>query len=375
MADGRVLVAGGADGVNRCCMPTEIYDPSADTWVQLPPIDPTYNVAYPLLLAEDAGTWLMVGGTYVTHSMASFQYGNGSYFVARLDTNNRTSERVAAIGSDPTGTIDPKGTWAIGELDDQHFLMVNFQDRVSTLPSSRTQTYDRKTWTPSSGPSLEQAGRQRLMVKLRDGRLLVLGGRYWVDFWDSSPRAWVEGSVKLILESIALEPGQDHFKQIGSTRTHFRQPYSQLLALPSGGAVAIAGQGPGVDAFYGGSEYVETFDPQTDTWTPRGSMTASRAFAAAQLLRDERVLIAGGGQWDASRPTQSADLLDLATGRWYDAGPMSVPRIGPASVRLADGRILVIGGDEEGTAEIFSLNPDALPSTRYIPLVQSRPRR
>lgn len=120
---------------------------------------------------------------------------------------------------------------------------------------------------------------------------------------------------------------------------------------------------------------VESFDPQTNSWTPRGSSTSPRAFSVAQWVRDSMVLLAGGARADTSNPTQSADLLDLSTGRWYDAGPMSVPRVGAASVRLADGRILVIGGDEAGTAEVFSLGPDDLPSTLYLPWAQSSPPR
>lgn len=381
MTDGKVLVVGGTDGVNKCCIQTEIYSPFADTWTQLPAIDQATNVAFPQLLQEGPVTWLTVGGTQMGAWLTDLfdnvplgLYARGWYVVGRLDTRNRTSERVASISGDPLGVIDPKGPWAIGEVDDQRLLMANFQDRATGGPSDRTIIYDRKTWVPASGPHLEQVGRQRLMVSLADGRLLVLGGRNWVSFWDGGPRAFVEGSVKLILDSSALGPDDDRFKQLGPTRTHFRQPYSQLLALPSGGAVAIAGRGNGEGVFNGGYEFVESFDPRTNTWTLRGKMTAARPLAAAQVLHDDLVLIAGGG-WETSNPTQSADILDLSTGRWYDAGPMSVPRVGAASVRLADGRLLVIGGDEAGTAEVFSLGPNALPSTLYIPWAQSSPPR
>jgi hypothetical protein len=369
MTDGRVLVAGGTDGVTECCIQSEIYDPVANTWLQMPAVDQWSNVAFPQLLQEDPVTWLTVGGALIGRSLTDLidnvsvgYYARGWYTVDRLDAHNRTSERVASFGRD-----SGDGPGAIGELDDRSLLMVSGF-------SVRTLIFDRKTWVPAPGPQLEQAGRQRLMVKLADGRLLVLGGRSWISFWDGGPRAFVEGSVKLILDSIALGPGQDQFRQLGPTRTHFRHPYSQLLALPTGGAVAIAGQGPGEGEFNSGYEFVETLDSHTNTWTLRGKMTAARPLAAAQVLRDDLVLIAGGG-WETSSPSQSADLLDLSTGRWYDAGPMHAPRVAPASVRLSDGRILVIGGDEEGTAEIFSVGPLTTVSTLHLPWAGSRPRR
>ncbi|MBK7780896.1 MAG: hypothetical protein IPJ58_09050 [Ardenticatenia bacterium] len=385
MPDGRVLVVGGTDGVTPCCVPSEVYAPSTDTWLQMPAIDDTFNVAYPVLLPDGPDAWLVLGGANIKADFHEIfpDRSSGSLFLlypdpgwfslSRLDTRNGTVERVADHGYDPEGKVDPYGMWAVSEWDDQHLLAVNFRDRVRLDPSDRTQIYDRKTWEFTPGPQLEQLGRRRLMVKLGDGRLLVLGGRYWKNWYDAF-MGWQEAGVKDIKESAVLLPGESQFKQVGSTQTHFALPFSQVKPLAGGGAVAIAGQQLEVvpDA---GFVAVETFDPLSNTWSQRGNATAPRAFAAAQLVRDDLLLIAGGGHWTSSARTQTADLLDLATGRWYEAGPMSVPRIGAASVRLADGRILVIGGDDEGTAEIFSVAPLTTVSTLHLPWAGSRPRR
>lgn len=383
MPDGRVLVVGGTDQVNNCCLPSEIYDPTSNSWTQLSPINTEQNIVQAQLFPEVDGSWLVAGGSQVGRWLGlayqpryAFDPYGACASVMRLNPMNRDVEPVGPLSPDPSGR--DIGCMAFEEWNDQHLLMLNWLDG-----SKQSLIYDRKTWASEPGPLLEQNARQRLVVKLADGRLLVLGGRISAFMWDGGPRQIVEHAIKLVLDSVSLQPGQDGFKPLGSTRTHFMQPFSQLLALPRGGAVAISGQGPGVeagqatrvDAFAGEYQTIETFDPNTDRWILRGNMTAARAYAAAQLPGDNLVLIAGGGRWDTTRSSQSADLLDLATGRWYDAGPMSAPRVGAASARLADGRILVIGGDEEGTAEVFSLGPNALPSTRYIPLVQSRPRR
>lgn len=405
MTDGRVLVVGGADLAKACCIPSEIYDVAADTWIQLPPLASTYNIINPVLLPESPGTWWVVGGG---ENMAP---GDGRYDVFRLDIASGTSERIADLRNGLPE--EPRGVLAISALGDRQILTINYQS--GSAPTDHTWLIDRSTWKSEPGPQLEQAGRQRLLTKLADGRYLVLGGRYWIDVWEGFPGVWLMDKEKRIRESAAIEPGEGRFIQLGSTKAYFRKPGSQLLALPNGSAVAIGGTGekqfniaslnskgnghaslrprtrlvgselrspvqlasdpPETYEFPIDAVFVESFDPHSNAWTSRGSMTASRAFSAAQWLRDELVLIAGGGWTGANGPTQSADLLDLATGRWYDAGLMHAPRVAPASVRLADGRILVIGGDEAGTAEVFSLGPNALPATRYIPLVQSRPRR
>ncbi len=212
------------------------------------------------------------------------------------------------------------------------------------------------------------------MVKLADGRILALGGKFWWKSWDPGSRREIMVDIKNILESAALSPGQGQFERLGATKAHFVRPSSQLLALPDGSALAVGGTDASL-SHDTNETLVESFDPRTNAWIPRGSSMGPRAYSAAQWVRDSMVLLAGGGREDAKVPSQTADLLDLATGRWYEAGPMSVPRIGPASVRLADGRILVIGGDEAGTAEVFALNSGAISASRYIPLVQSRPRR
>lgn len=383
MPDGRVLVVGGTDQVNNCCLPSEIYDPTSDSWTQLPPINTEQNVVQAQLFPEVDGSWLVAGGSQVGRWLglayqprsASDPYG-ACASVMRLNPMNGDAEPVGPLSPDPSGR--DIGCMAFEVWNDQHLLMLNWLDG-----SKQSLIYDRKTWASEPGPLLEQNARQRLVVKLADGRLLVLGGRISAFMWDGGPRQIVEHAIKLVLDSVSLQPGQDGFKPLGSTRTHFMQPFSQLLALPRGGAVAISGQGPGVEAgeatrvdvFTGDYQTIETFDPNTDRWILRGNMTSARAYAAAQLPREDLVLIAGGGRWDTTRPSQSADLLDLATGRWYEAGPMSAPRVGAASVRLADGRILVIGGDEEGTAEIFSLGPLTTESILYLPWATSRPRR
>ena len=87
----------------------------------------------------------------------------------------------------------------------------------------------------------------------------------------------------------------------------------------------------------------ELYDPATGTFSPTGSLTATRAGQTATLLQDGRVLITGGdscgeGIW------ASAELYDPATGTFSATGPMSKPRTSHAATLLPDGRVLITGG-------------------------------
>ena len=95
-------------------------------------------------------------------------------------------------------------------------------------------------------------------------------------------------------------------------------------------------------------------------FTPTGSMTMPRTQQTATLLRDGRVLIAGGStpaltsdtlghkiitdHGHSSMPHAPAELYDPATGTFNPTGSMTIARTRHAAVVLHDGRVLILGG-------------------------------
>jgi hypothetical protein len=89
----------------------------------------------------------------------------------------------------------------------------------------------------------------------------------------------------------------------------------------------------------------EIYDPETDKFTATGSMSAARGNHSAVLLADGRVLIAGGNGNDPAAPPAGTEIFDPATGRFSSGGDLQKPRDSHAAVALTDGRVLLIGGE------------------------------
>ena len=288
--------------------------------------------------------------------------------------------RVLVIGGAPTGP----GTWPV----------------LAELWDPATSQF-----TPAG--ALRSGRTQHTATLLTDGRVLILGGYdeqqpdggFSAEIWDPESLSFPEdpnmydwgmpsGSIDrpLTYTATALPDGRveivaydaDGYAIAGHIWDPARD-YSQVPALDplsplptarffahgtvlKDGRVLIAG---GNDA---DGRAAKIWNPQTESFAPSGSMSEVRSSHTQTLLSDGRVLIAGGygeatkdGHNSSAPKLASAEIWNPDTGRFSPTGSMEAANAMAAAVSLGDGRVLIVGGtgpDQPGaddSAEVFTL--------------------
>src|SRR6202011_1076654 len=110
------------------------------------------------------------------------------------------------------------------------------------------------------------------------------------------------------------------------------------------GRVLVAG---GADFSGIATANCELFAPKTNRWVRAASMRSARSAHTSPLLTDGSVLVTGGGTGISTFPVEflrTAEIYHPASNSGTVAAPMEVARSTHSAVRLHDGRVLVVGG-------------------------------
>jgi hypothetical protein len=123
------------------------------------------------------------------------------------------------------------------------------------------------------------------------------------------------------------------------------------------GKVLVAGGGVGAIPI----NAAELFDAASGTWKATGALNQGRRGHTAALMADGRVIVAGGRDADGE-PMDTTEIYDPGSGAWTVTAPMSIGRIGHSMTALPDGRVLVAGGTSRGPSGASggqTIRPDA----------------
>lgn len=219
---------------------------------------------------------------------------------------------------------------------------------------------------------------------LKDGRVLIVGGTIFHNFKNGNYK------IENIKTAEIFDPKTEKFTAVGSCSTYACPDTAILL---NDGKVLLAGQAtigddseiydPYNNSFTyigrvgnylpkavllndgnvlilggnGSYENIETaylYDHNFGKITPTGKLVTGRSSHTATLLKDGRVLVAGGeaGNNISLRYLKSAEIYNPGTKQFTDIGNMQYKRIWHTATVLDNGDVLITGGDDASNSHI-----------------------
>lgn len=333
LADGRALVTGGDAGYVRSVWLADaaLFTPPARTaapGATAPPRPAGWRTGAPLSTARSAltltplrdGTVLAVGGDTATGATAT---------TARYDP---VADRWVRAGD---LAAPRQGHAAVALRDGRVFVVGGGNSATPGLATAAAYDPATDRWAATAPPPRPFA--RALATVLNDGRVLVVG----------APAAGAPPEQAL---AIRYDPATDRWSVPAKVPA---QRVSALLTLPDGRAFLAGNAGQGKPN--GRDEpTILLFDPGTAAWQARTPPQATLLGAAAALLPDGTVFVAGGLEpppdaagTGAGTPAllARADRYDPVADRWTALAPLPVGRGAAGVVTLTTGQVLVVGGD------------------------------
>ncbi len=300
LRDGTVLIAGGMLRNGDFSSTAEIFDPKTN---QFSPVkDMLLGRVGAAAAVLPSGKVLIVGGWYETDEAEIYDPATRSFAAT-----GRMSERRAR----PTATVLRDGTVLItgGESDSNRMVATN-----------SAEVYDAHSGKFTRVGAMHTGRLAHTATLLQDGRVLVAGG--------GTARKQVTETAEIY----------DPKTRIFSVAAKMSVPrYKHTAVLLNDGTVLIAG---GSDAGDWETAYntAEIYNPRTNTFAPAGKMAEGRfKLPPEAVLLTHEVLFFGGAPGAALYDEHSKEFRDIA-------GAPDTERFYPSETLLKDGRVLLAGG-------------------------------
>jgi len=183
-------------------------------------------------------------------------------------------------------------------------------------------------------------------------------------------RPAMSGQVNALASAELYDPQAGRWSATGQMRVARRGATATLLR---DGRVLVAG-GETTARFPPSTS--ELYHPRTGAWTMTGRLTTSRRFNTAVLLPYGRVLVAASGCCQEPNSRASAELYDPRTGAWTATGHLKTDRVFHTMTLLPDGRVLVAGGTDDlfrplASAELYDPRTGAWTPARPMRLARA----
>lgn len=339
LANGKVLVVGGADDSGGIPAFAELYNPATNIWSLTEKMHIPRMNQVAVLLAN--GKVLVAGGS-----------NGGSGALASAELYNPATGSWNLTGSmhvareNFTATLLRNGQVLVAGGDDGH------QPFIKALRSAELYNPSTGKWTLTG--SMHTARFHQTATMLADGNVLIAGGD------DGAGYASSGGGMCLCAHATASSELYNQAKGTwGKTGTMKNARDLFATALLPGGKVLAAG-GLTCDTTTGSCTIMSSAEVYAKgTWTLIASMYSARySFIAASLGANE--LLVTGGLTTSHSDTDSTEIYNATTGTWSSAANMKVPRDQPTVSDLSNGQLLIAGGVNStgalSSAEVFTLS-------------------
>lgn len=405
LKDGRVFVTSWPDFIigHWSTADVQIFDPKVASASPSPSPTPASRANWSSVpdIAAPFGNYSPYGGAFVSTATAT-TLTNGRVLVIGTGPNNMrfglstaTNGLMAAIYDPASGQsrllASPQTITATG------FTTTLLRSGKVLVVGGGAELYDPATdvWSPAGFPAVKRFGHTATL--LADGRVLVAAGltgpeanggvvgETSAEIYDpnkSNSWSWAaslpltlgedgntatllpNGDVLVVSGSIAAayNPKSNRWSLTPGLREPALIPHT-ATPLPSGKVLVLGGCAQRPAFGCGRFAPPEVFDPATNSWSQAAPMQHGREAYSATLLRNGRVLVAGG--FGSESVVASSELYDPVANRWDDTGDMKVARAGPAATLMKNGSVLVIGGsflDNLRSVELFTPPPGPQPS-------------
>jgi hypothetical protein len=304
---------------------TELYDPVANTFVAGPPINEDGCNGRTATVLGDGR--VLIEGDCAWHSLRRSDYG---------------TESDAALFDPVTNTIQSAGTLNARRYFAVAALLPNDKVLVAggAVPGSSTassEIYDPAANNFVTGPQMTESRSGAMAVRLPKGKVLIAGG-----FGGTGGPG---GFGDYLATTEIYDPAPNSFAPGPAMNAPRANATATLL---SNGKVLIAGgenlSDNGHDAIIAETDL---YDPVSNRFSMGPVMKQARKSATSTLLSNGKVLIAGGMCCtDISPPRYlaSSELYDPVTNTFAVGPPMNTPRIAAAATLIPNGKVLIAGG-------------------------------
>lgn len=343
---GWVLIAGGQGGGRIALSKAELFDPNQLHFIATGAMHSprAHFVAADL----SAGQTLVAGGDDAQgHAIASAEL----YDPIAGKFSSTGAMTVPRAGHTAT-TISGCGCPADGKI-----LIAGGRSTDAGAPLASAELYDPASGTFTATGAMNQARAWQTASLIGSGALagdvLIAGG--------------VGAKAAPLASSEIYDPRTGAFTATASMST--ARAYQTATWLdPS----IVTGQFAGEVLITGGwtedgiSDTAEAFDPAGEAFIPAGTMTAARAYQAAVLMPNGKVLVAGG-QSAADAALATAETFDPVKEMFSATAPMRSVHVGGVASILPDSSVLIAGGRSDN-AEVYSAATGQFTLTAAMPV-------